>query len=260
MAVVQRLSQQIGLVLGGVAVLAMTACASSSSGPHTKQHDAASYNVQLGIAYLHQGDLAIAKDKLDRALKQNPADPNVHSALALLYERLGKPDQADDEFRTALRLGPHDPDILNNYAIYLCRSGRTEDGVKHFQEAATNALYRTPEAAYTNAGVCLRGAKRDLEAGQKFKQALSIRPNYAEAAYQLVDLDFTRGELHDARTQLDRYLSSFDATPDLLLLGVRVTRALGDRLAAEKYARRLRLDFPRSDQAHALSELDRNPG
>jgi type IV pilus assembly protein PilF len=132
--------------------------------------------------------------------------------------------------------------------------------VHRFEEAAHNALYRTPEAAYTNAGVCLRAAKRDEEAARNLKQALQVRPNFAEAAYQLGDLEFQRGKLEDARSHIDTYLNSFDATPDLLLLGVRVARAQGDRLAAERYARKLRLEFSGSDQARALADLDRNRG
>jgi type IV pilus assembly protein PilF len=89
---------------------------------------------------------------------ENPNDPNVHSAMAMLQDRLGHPEKADKEFKAALSLGPRSPDVLNNYAIYLCRNGRVDEGVKSFEEAAHNALYRTPEAAYTNAGVCLRGA------------------------------------------------------------------------------------------------------
>jgi len=42
--------------------------------------------------------------------------------------------------------------VVNNYAVYLCQNGRTDEGVRRFEEAAHNALYRTPEAAYTNAG------------------------------------------------------------------------------------------------------------
>jgi type IV pilus assembly protein PilF len=132
--------------------------------------------------------------------------------------------------------------------------------VRRFEEAAHNALYRTPEAAYTNAGVCLHSAKRDEEAARSFKQALGIRPNFAEAAYQLSDLEFRGGKLNDARAQVDSYIGAFAATPDLLLLGVRIARAQGDRLAAERYARKLRLDFSGSDQARALADLDRNPG
>jgi type IV pilus assembly protein PilF len=212
------------------------------------------------MAYLQRGDLAVAKEKLERAEKQNPRDPNVHSALALLYERLGKPEQVDAHYRTAARLAPQNPDILNNYAVFLCKNGRTEEGVKRFLEAARNPLYRTPEAAYTNVGVCLRKANRLDEADNNFKRALQVRPNFAEAAYQLSDLQFGRGQLSDARTRVDQYLAAFNATPDLLLLGVRTAHALGDRLAAEKYARRLRVEFPGSQQVRALPDLNRNPG
>src|SRR5882724_1507271 len=243
----------------GMAALALVACSSTSNSAR-KKGDASNYNMQLGMAYLNQGDLGLAKEKLDRAVVENPGDPNVHSAMAMLQDRLGHPDQADKEFKAALNLGPRNPDVLNNYAVYLCRTGRTDEGVKAFEEAAHNALYRTPEAAYTNAGVCLRGAKRDTQAAMSFQRALHVKPNFAEAAYQLADLDFQRGEVQDARETVDQFIASFEATPDLLLLGVRVSRKQGDRLAEERFARKLRMDFPGSDQARALAELSHNPG
>ncbi|TLY91714.1 MAG: type IV pilus biogenesis/stability protein PilW, partial [Gammaproteobacteria bacterium] len=203
---------------------------------------------------------ALAKDKLDRALAEDPGSADVHSARAMLFERMHNPATADAEFRTSLRLAPHDPQVVNNYAVYLCQNGRTEEGVRRFEEAAHNALYRTPEAAYTNAGVCLRAAKRDDEARADFGRALRVRPNFAEAAYQLTELQFQHGELAPARAGIDAFLGSYEATADLLLLGVRVARAQGDRIGAQRYARRLQLDFPGTDQVRALAELDRNPG
>lgn len=240
------------------AALLTAGCASSSSG--SKKTDASNYNMQLGVSYLNQGDLGLAKQKLDRAMAENPGDPNVHSAMAMLQERLGHSDKADAEFKAALSLARGNPDIQNNYAVYLCRTGRADEGVKYFEEAAHNALYRTPEVAHTNAGVCLRNAKRDTQAAMSFQRALQIKPNFAEAAYQLADLDFERGEVVEARATVDGYVSSFEATPDLLLLGVRITLKQGDRVAQEKFARKLRLDFPSSDQARALAELSHNPG
>ena len=241
-----------------VLVLLLAGCANSQHA--TKQKDAASYNVQLGIAYMKQGDLARAKDKLDRALTQDPDSADVHSARALLFVRMGDKDKADNEFRTALHLAPHDPNTVNSYAIYLCQNGRTDEGVKRFLEAAHNPLYSTPEFAYTNAGVCLRAAKRDDEARADFEHALQVRPNYAEAAFQLATLQFQHGELVPARSSIDGFLGNNDPTPDLLLLGVRVARAQGDRMAAQRYARKLQLDFPGTEQARALANLDHNPG
>lgn len=230
--------------------------------PHAQSanEEAAGYNVQLGLGYLQENNLQLAKEKLERAEGEAPHDFKVHSAEGLLYERLGDPKRADEEFRTALRYAPKDPDVANNYAVFLCRQNRSQEGVKYFMQAAQNPFYRTPEAAYTNAGVCLRAAHRDDEAKQSFERALTIKPNFAEAAYQLSDLEFERGHLVEARAALTHYTDTYEPTADLLLLGVRIARAQGDRVTAEHYARSLRMDFPTSEQTRALSDLNQHPG
>ena len=248
-------------LLVGVLLVALAGCvASTPQLSKTSSDEAAGFNVQLGIGYLQQGNLVVAKEKLERAERESPHDPKVHNAMGLLYERLGDPKRADEEYRTALRDAPKDPEIANNYAVFLCQSGRTEEGVKYFMVAARNPLYRTPEAAYTNSAVCLRAAHRDDEAKQNLQRALAIKPNFAEASYQLADLEFTGGHLNEARATLTHYTDSYEATPDLLLLGVRIARSMGDRVAAERYARTLRMDFPSSEQARSLADLNHNSG
>jgi type IV pilus assembly protein PilF len=243
-----------------LALVALSLAACTSARQERKDKDAANYNTQLGLQYLQQGDLGLAKDKLDRALSEDPESADVHSARAVLFERMGERDKADGEFRSALRLAPHDPQTINKYAVYLCSGGRTDEGVKRFLEAAHNPLYRTPEVAYSNAGVCLRAAKRDDEAAVNFNRALQLRTDYAEAAFQLATLQFERGQLPAARAEIDGFLSNHEATADLLLLGVRVARAQGDRSGAQGFARRLQRDFAGTDQARALAALDHNPG
>ena len=121
-----------------------------------------STNIQLGIAYLQQGNYPLAREKLERSLKQNPKDPDVHTSLGLLYDRTGDPKLADKHFREALRLAPNNPDISNNYAIYLCKNGRVEEGVERFigggQPTSTTARrkWRSP----TPACACGRQAAR----------------------------------------------------------------------------------------------------
>jgi type IV pilus assembly protein PilF len=258
-----------GMVFAALTVLVALGGCVTSGGKQSqlKESDlsesdkAGELNKQLGTVYLRQGNLALAKEKLERAEKYNPRDPELHSVLALLYERLGIPEEVDKHYRTAIRLAPKDPEISNNYAVYLCRNNRTADGVKRFLESARNPLYRTPENAYTNAGVCLRRAKRYKEAEASFMRALQIRPNLAEAQFQAAELAIEQGELAKAREQVDKYLNTYDATADLLAVGVRVTRALGDRVAEEKYTRRLRVEFPGSQQLRSVTEPPaRNPG
>ncbi len=251
---------RVTTLLGPLALLALAGCTTTTSGPKPSDTSAAEYNVQLGFAYIKQGNLALAKEKLERAEKQDSSNPAVHSALGLLYERLGDPKAADRQYATALRLAPRDPEIENNYAIYLCRNGRVDEGVKRFEAAARNPLYRTPDAAFTNAGVCQRGAGRFVDAEKNFLRALQVRPNSAEAAFQLGDLRLQQGATAQAGADVDHFLEAFRATPELLLLRVHIARATGDRLNEEKFSRRLRIDFPDSDQARALAASARNPG
>jgi type IV pilus assembly protein PilF len=249
-------------VLAATAAIAFGALAGcvttdGSGGKPMKQDDpqeaAAKYNIQLGTAYLQQGNYALAREKLERSLKQNPKDPDVHTSLGLLYDRTGDSKLADKHFREALRLAPEKPDISNNYAIYLCKNGRVDEGVGRFMAVAGNRYYRTPEVALTNAGVCLRGAKRLDEAQEKFVGAIKARPNYAEATVQLASMQLEREQIAEARKVVDTYLNAFKPNPDVLLAAVNVARAAKDRMSEEKYSRTLRLEFPDSAQARALT-------
>jgi type IV pilus assembly protein PilF len=254
-----------------LAALAFAGCVSSGGrdstlkSSMTADETAGQANKQLGTVYLRQGNLPLAKEKLERAEKYTPRDPEVHMALAVLYERLDIPKEVDSHYRTAVRLAPKDPAVLNNYAGYLCRTGRLKEGVDRFLEAARNPLYRTPEMAFTNAGVCLRKAKRFDEAANSFQRALTIRANNAEATFQAADLAFDQGDPVKARGLVDKYLGTYDATPDLLLLAVRIARSQGDRVAEDKFTRRLRVEFPNSQQFRSLSSdsaatTNRTPG
>jgi type IV pilus assembly protein PilF len=106
--------------------------------------------------------------------------------------------------------------------------------------------------ALTNAGVCLRSAKRLDEAEQKFSAAIKARPNYSEATAQLASLQLDRNDIAAARTVVETYLNAFRPDPDVLLTAVNVARAAKDRMSEEKYSRALRMEFPDSAQTRAL--------
>jgi type IV pilus assembly protein PilF len=180
--------------------------------------------------------------------------------MALLDQRLGKDNDADKEFRTALELDSRDPAMLNNYAVFLCSHQRADEGVRYFEQAASNPLYRTPWAAYTNAGVCMRAAHRDADAAQRFLRALQSNPAYPEAVFQASDLDFQQQKLAQARFRIDVFLLTNPATPDLLLLAYRIAGTQQDGVSQQRYGARLTQEFPGSDQARALAASKINPG
>ncbi|HEY5020820.1 MAG TPA: type IV pilus biogenesis/stability protein PilW [Steroidobacteraceae bacterium] len=247
----------------GFALAVLAACQSTRAIPQyseSQRDKAAAVNLQLGVGYLQQGNLALAKTKLERAQIEDPHNADIHSTLGLLDERLGKDKEADKEYRTALSLKPQDPDLLNSYAVYLCSHGRAVEGVHNFEQAAGNPLYRSPWVAYTNAGVCLAQAHRENDAAEMLVRALRSNPAYAAAVFQASDLDFSQQKYAAARLRLDFFLSNNPATPDLLLLGWRIAQAQNDAAAAARYAQRLAKEFPGSEQSRSLSTSQANPG
>jgi type IV pilus assembly protein PilF len=244
------------LLLGGCVVTKSTHLSDGHA-----EADAAADNVQLAMAYMQEGNLARAKEKLDRALQEDPANANVHSVYAMFYERINDQKKAEVQFREALRLAPDDPGQLNFYGVYLCRQHRVDEGVTKLVQVANNPLYRTPEAAYTNMGVCLLTAHRDEEAESAFRRALAVRPDFSEAAYQLAELELAHGRALEARDRVEKFLSKNNPTPELLMVALRASRNLGDARAVAQYSKTLRVDFPNSEQARSLSgDSPANPG
>lgn len=244
-------------LFAGLLVCALAGCVTTTSdgGKPLKSESsdvqASKYNIQLGTNYLQQGNYSLAREKLERALKQNPKDPDVHTSLGLLYDRTGEPKLADKHFKEALRLAPDRPELSNNYAVYLCKTGRVDEGVDKFMSVAANKYYRQPEVALTNAGACLRTAKRLDEAQQKFVGAIKARPNYPEATVQLASVYAERQQFPEARKVVDTYLGAFRPDPNVLYAGVTVSRAAKDAMSENKYSRGLCRDFPETPQAKA---------
>jgi type IV pilus assembly protein PilF len=223
--------------------------------------NAAELNVQLGIQYLRQGNLQVAREKIERALKQDPNNISVQLAVALLAEQLADPNKAEKHYRQALRIDGTSPEAANAYASYLCRRGNAREGEAMFERAAKNPLYRTPEIAYTNAGTCAHANGRLAEAEAYLRQALAIRAMSPDALMQMTRVAATRGNWMQVRAFLQRYLAVGPPSAGLLLLGVTAERALGNGPAAAEYIGRLRRDFADSPETRSLDEPEeRNPG
>jgi type IV pilus assembly protein PilF len=196
-------------------------------------------------------------------VQQDPDLATAHSALGLVYERLGDEGGAEQHYRRAVELEPGDPDTINSLAVYLClQKAQTTEALAYFDQALAIPLstkYANKAMLHTNAGVC---AKRvDLDRAENyFRQALSRDPRYSAALLQLADVSFQRDNYLQARAFLERYLAVAPALPAALWLGVRIERGLGDERAAQDYGRQLKADFPLSEETGLLLEQERDAG
>lgn len=221
---------------------------------------AAELNLELGIDYLRKGNLAQAKEKIERSLEQNPRNASAHSIAGMLYVRLNDDKKAESHYERAISLAPDDPEIRNNFAVYLCRKGKYARGEKLALQAAENRLYKTREVALVNAGNCARNAGELDKAEGHYRKALQLRPRFAEALLQMADMQYERTEYVSARAFLQRYMEVGRTTAMTLWLGHRIERSLGNTAEAQHYARRLKSEYPNAAQTKELLESERNPG
>lgn len=243
------------VVPGLAAALLLAACTGTPEAPNTNLREAARANVRLGVAYMQQDNLALAKEKLERAEQQDPRSVEVHTALAFLNERLNRPEVAERHYRTAQRLEPGSAEVANNYAVFLCRGGKPDQAIPLFETAARDPLYSTPWAALTNAAVCLRSNKRNADSLPYLQRAVAMRPDYVDGVREYGDALIELDRPAEAVDVAERYLAIGRGSPDVLLIALRASLARGDRAAADGYARRLRRDFPNSAQTRALPQL-----
>jgi type IV pilus assembly protein PilF len=237
--------------------LSATAQAQSQAPPPDPTLEAGKINARLAMEYLKRDQLQVAQEKVEKALVQNPKDVNVQLAAGLVYERLNDKKGAEKHFRQALRTAPDSPEALNALGAFLCRNEQHEKGEEMFVKAARNQIYRTPYVAYTNAGVCARSAGSLERAEQYLREALKSQVDYPETYAQLAGVLHDRGNDLQARAFVERFLAIAPATPDMLLLGHNIEQALKDEDAAAAFSTRLRKEFPNSDQARRVADMER---
>lgn len=236
--------------------LALTACVTETSGELRPQsppdlEEAARINTQLGVDYARQGQFEVAEEKLRKAVEQNDRYAQAHGVLAFVLTQRGDREGAEREYRRALALAPDDAATHNNFGVLLCELGKVKEADRAFQAALADRNYATPEAAWTNAGICQRQAN-DPRAETSFREALKINPEYRAALAQIAQLTYAAGDWARTDAFLKRYEKLGSLPPDLLLIAASTQRKLGDRAAAHRYEQTLISGFPESDQAVQL--------
>lgn len=243
----------VALLLGLAACVSTPDDSGPKPDPSGSGSESARIHTQLAAGYYEIGNMAVALEEVRDALRADPNYGPAYNVAGLVYAQLREDRLAEQNFQRALSINPGDSEALNNYGLFLCRRGQVEQGIKLFMSAVRNPFYATPERAYVNAGVCARGGGNAAGAEDYFQAALKMRPTQSQALYQLADIAYARGDLVTARGYLGRLAQAGVTTADVLWLGTRVERKLGDRNAEASYARQLRNRYPNSAEARALN-------
>ncbi|MBL6751310.1 MAG: type IV pilus biogenesis/stability protein PilW [Nevskia sp.] len=216
---------------------------------------AARTNTDLGIEYARRGYMDLAQEKLKKAIDQDDSYALAHSTLAFIYAQRGHTEEADREYRRALELDNGNPDTHNNYGVFLCGQGKRAEADRNFKIAIASRDYTTPEAAWTNAGTCARSAGDLQGAESDFRNALAINPAFPNALAEMAKLSFGRRDYLHTRAFLQRFDKLGKPSADMLALGVKTERALGNPDGAHSYEIALARNFPDSPEAAQLGKI-----
>lgn len=171
---------------------------------------AATFNVQLGLGYLKQGDRPRAKKKLLTALKQEPTSADVNAALAYYFEQTNEVAEAKKFYLKALEFSSNSGAQLNNYGTFLCRQANYKEAEHYFLRAVKDEQYVNTAGAYENAGLCALAIPDNEKARLYFTRAINQDPARRVSLYELVKLESTMSRDTEAFSLLQQH-------PDLVL-------------------------------------------
>jgi len=233
-------------------VLIVSGCISTTSGtpaPEADEADAAELNYQLGARYYQNQNYELARDRLKLAVELDPKMAKAYSTLGMTYEALGNLRLATEAYERAVKVAPRDFDVQNAYAVFLCRQRDYEGAKKHFAKAAEHPENDNAERTLTNAGLCMAQKPDDAEAERFFREALERRSTYGEALLQLCLLKYKQQDYMSARAFLQRFMSSNKMSAGVLYLAAEIEGKLGNDRGRTEYVNQLLRDFPDSPEA-----------
>jgi type IV pilus assembly protein PilF len=248
----------------GICFLALTNCVSSDhpativSNTPPDYKKAALLNVQMGETYFAKGQYMRAKTKFLHALELQPKLPEVHSALAYYYERIGEDLLAQEHHLKAIRYGDNRGMFYNNYGTFLCNKGRYGEADKAFNKVLQDTQYIQTAQVYENAGSCALKDHKVAKAQAYFVKAVNHDPGRSETLLSIADCDYKLKHYEQAKHHLDEYIQTHKHNPPSLLLSILINKQLNNQDIVASDSIKLRNLYPDSSEALEYKKMVSN--
>lgn len=146
-----------------------------------------------GMEAMKTQNYAVAIESFNKAAEMDPKQVVIYAQLADAHSSDAKAKtgaeqeaalgKALESYQKAIELKPDDAAFHNNFALALARAKKYDESRAELDKAAmldpTNA-----GKYYFNLGAILVNTGQNEPAGQAFKKAIELDPNYADAHYQ----------------------------------------------------------------------------
>ncbi|MGB3496175.1 MAG: tetratricopeptide repeat protein [Elainellaceae cyanobacterium] len=243
----------------------------------------------LAVVLRRLGRDADAQVVLERAIALNPNAPEAYNNLGNLLMRQGKRHEAQTAYEKAVTLAPDSLDVRLNWANALRDSGQLREAIAQYQEMLQrdptfvdvynnlgNLLqniqkyeqaiacyqaglqHRSTPSLLNNLAAAYQSLGRNEEAIAHYQQAIALRPNYADAYYNLGNALRAMDQHQEA---IAAYGKAIDLNPQAsenynnLGLVLHDVRHMPQALVCFERAIALRSDYPDAILNRGLSRL-----
>ena len=230
-------------------------CVVTGSRSATDDQEVVARAVELGIAYLMQGDTICAKENMHKALDVDPRSPEAHASLALGFQQEQEWTLAESLFEKAIALDPKNSAARNNFGASLYAQGRAEEAIAQLQVAVSDQSYARRGQALENLGFAHKSLADIDEAKVAFDRVLSLNLKLGRSMTELALLHFDEEAFEQARL-LDARLDEFGSLSSrrLLLCGL-VAHHFSDEARAQDCYAAMKKRYPGTDEAKRLGNL-----
>lgn len=133
-----------------------------------------------------QGDYGDAEKLYQQIVDSAPNNYFALSNLGVTQIQVRKLSAAEVALKKAIAINPKDSFAATNLGIVLCKQGRFDEAIASLQEAAATDF--KDQIAQNYLGICYGEKGFREKAEEAFKRSIEIRPEYADAHFNLAVL------------------------------------------------------------------------
>lgn len=176
-------------------------------------YDPKSVHVRMRLAaeYVRMGMVTEAVEQAEIAVDMAPENIDARMLLGGLYSGLKTFEPARNQFESVLEIKPGHPEAAIYLGALLAEERRYDDSIKYFDSLTRNKNFAETERAHYYIGRVRseQGMPHYGEAEKAFAKALSIKPEYPEAAMALAMLLRAQDKGADMERLLKSYQEKF---------------------------------------------------
>lgn len=157
---------------------------------------------------IEEGDLEGGLQAFREIAHANPEIPEVFNNLGAICAAMGRREEAEEAFSHALELTPDNANPWYNRGLMRFQGGNNVGALDDFRRA--HELDPADPEVQNNLGVVHFQLRRWDEARAAFEASLELRPDYAAARLNLIDVLLAEGRFDDAHTACRQLVSELD--------------------------------------------------